>query len=122
MKKIKAVAYCVSLAVAALAGDHYDVLDRFVNPIRYKDVLLAGGFYRQPFMLKKKYEVNEAGFLEVYIGNGDYYAISDELRVNERKLDEHIKDEAKGFIKRGKEKLESIMNSVNEVYEGVKDD
>ncbi len=121
MKKLRNASYCLALAASALAGDHYDVVDSFINPVRHHGELMADGFYRQPFRLRKEYRVNDQGFLEVYFGDKEMHPVSDELRVNERKLGERIKDETKEMIRNGKKKLEGLLEDVNEVYEEAHD-
>ena len=121
MKKLRNILCCSALAASAFAGDYYDVIDSFISPVRYQGYLIADGFYRQPFRLHKEYRVNDQGFLEVYFGEKEMHPVSDELRVNERKFGERMKDETKGLIRRGKKKLEGLLDSVSEVYEETYD-
>ncbi len=56
------------LVATLVAGDHYNVLDKFFYPYHYREKKVEEGFYPEPFVLEKRYLVNEKGNLEVYIG------------------------------------------------------
>ncbi len=123
---IKIVSLAASLSASALLGDCYDINDRFVNPIYYRETLIAGGFYNRPFDLRKEYRINDEGFLEVYFGDGKMYPVKEGMRINERSLSEHVRDEAKTLLKEGSKKVRGLFDTVREfshdVYEGIKDE
>ncbi len=109
--KMKFKILLVSTAVLASAylGDHYNVKDMFVEPIRYRNVKVDSKTYPKPFQLQKKYQVNEKGKLEVYIGcDKEWHKVSEELRVNERSLGERLKYETKEVFPYFKKKVEDL--------------
>lgn len=123
---IKIVSLAASLSVSALIGDYYSICDRFVSPVYYRETLIAEGFYSRPFDLRKEYRINGDGFLEVYFGDGKMYPVKEGMRINERSLGEHVKDEAKVLLKEGGRKVRSLIDTMREfshdVYEGIKDE
>lgn len=107
---LKPVLVVSSLSVSALAGDCYDVRDRFVYPIYYNESLIAEGFYKRPFNLHKQYKLNEEGYLEVYFGDKEMYPVDENLRVNERNLTERLKDGLGDLVKQGSNSISKFMD------------
>lgn len=115
-KLIKTALAFSALSASALVGDCYDIRDRFLYPAYYREVLIADGFYKRPFNLRKEYRVNESGYLEVYFGDREMYPVAGELRVNERKLGVMLKDGAEDLVRRGREGLGRAVDSLKEIY------
>jgi len=116
--KFKALFIGAAILASAVAGDYCNVKDRFIEPVRYKNVNVDQESYQKPFNLQKKYQTNEKGELEVYIGEEDeWYKVDKDLRVNERELSEMIKDEAKNLKPYIKDKIDELIDW----YEGLKD-
>ena len=117
--------YAASLAVSAFVGDCCDVCDRFVYPVYYGDTLVAEGFYKRPFSLRKEYRVRD-GYLEVYFGDEEAYPVSDGLHVNERSIGGKLKDGTKGMLRGLGRKVGEALDSVDELkhdfYRGIEDD
>ncbi len=114
MKKLKILLVSTAVLASAYLGDHYNVKDRFVEPIRYRNAKIDLESYQKPFQLQKKYEINKKGSLEVYIGNDkEWHKVSKELRVNERSLGEKLKDETKEVIPYVKKKIDELVEWYN---------
>lgn len=112
--KIKTILVSAAILTSAYLGDYYNVKDRFVEPIRYRNVRIDSKTYQKPFQLQKKYQVNEKGSLEVYIGcDKEWHKVSEEMRVNERSLSEKIKDETKEIIPYVKKKVDELIEWYN---------
>lgn len=108
--KFKILLVSTAILASAYLGDHYNVKDRFVEPISYRNVKIDSKTYQKPFQLQKKYQVNEKGKLEVYIGcDKEWHKVSEELRVNERSLSEKLKDETKEIVPYIKKKVEDLV-------------
>jgi hypothetical protein len=117
MKKIKILLVSTAVLASMYLGDHYNVKDRFVEPIRYRNVKVDSKTYQKPFQLQKKYQVNEKGKLEVYIGyDKEWHKVSEELRVNERSLGEKLKDETKEVIPYIKKKVDDLVEWYNRSF------
>lgn len=126
LELIKIVSLAAALAASAVAGDCYGVCDRFISPVYYREVLIAEGSYKRPFDLRKEYRINGDGFLEVYFGDGEMYKVTEELRVNERALGRHLRDEAEELLRGGGKKLGEALDSLkgfgHDFYKGVADE
>jgi len=111
--------------MSAVIGDCCDINDKFISPMYYRENLVAEGFYSRPFDLRKEYRVNDKGFLEVYFGADKKYPVKENMRINERDLGEHLKDETKIFLKKSGRKIGGVLDVVKdfgyEVYEGITD-
>jgi len=114
MKKFKTLLISTAIMASAYLGDCYNVKDRFVEPIRYRNVRIDSKTYQKPFQLEKKYQINEKGELEVYLGEGDkWYKVSKDLRVNERGLYEKLKDDTKEVVPYFKKKIDDLIEWYN---------
>jgi len=92
--KIKHLVVGTAIIVSAFAGDYFDLNDRIVNPIRYRDVEIDEKSCKKPFQLKKRYIINKDNKLETYIGYDEkWYKVEKGIRVNERTLAEMLKEE-----------------------------
>ncbi|MDP2906639.1 MAG: hypothetical protein Q8O03_01750 [Nanoarchaeota archaeon] len=117
MKKLKILLVSTALLTSAYLGDCYNVKDRFVEPIMYRNVKVDSKTYQKPFQLQKKYQVNEKGKLEVYIGcDKEWHKVSEELRVNERSLGEKLKDETKEIVPYIKKKVDDLVEWYNRSF------
>jgi hypothetical protein len=115
--KFKILLVSTAVLASAYLGDHYNVKDRFVEPIRYRNVKVDSKTYQKPFQLQKKYQVNEKGKLEVYIGcDKEWHKVSEELRVNERSLGERMKYETKEIVPYIKNKIGELGKWLNERF------
>lgn len=115
--KIKTILVSAAILASAYLGDYYNVKDRFVEPIRYRNVKIDSETYQKPFQLQKKYKVNEKGNLEVYVGEGEkWYKVDKDLRVNERSLGEKLKYETKEIIPYIKNKIGELGKWLNERF------
>lgn len=127
MRKIKIFGIGCLMIGASILGDSCNVNDRFINPIRYRNVRVEPTSYQKPFKLQKKYIQNEKGMLEVYIGyDNKWHKVGRELRVNERSLQEMLKDQGDEVAKIIKEKYEQnqpiikgYMNKITELYKDI---
>ncbi len=127
MGKIKLFGIGMLIVGAAILGDSCNVNDKFVNPIRYRNVKLDPTSYPKPFKLQKKYVQNDKGMLEVYIGHGEtWHKVSNELRVNERSIESMLKDHGSDLAKRIRKKYEEnepvikeYLNKAIEVYKSI---
>lgn len=127
MRKLKVFGIALLMAGAAILGDSCHVNDRFVNPIRYRNVKADPTTYQKPFKLQKKYVQNEKGMLEVYIGDGErWHKISNELRVNERSIDQMLKEHGNELARKIKERykqnepvIKEYMNKAVELYREI---
>lgn len=114
MKKIKILLISTAILASAYLGDHYNVKDRFVEPVRYMNVKVDPETYQKPFSLQKKYQINKKGNLEVYLGNDkEWHKVNKELRVNERNLYEKLKDDTKEVIPYVKGKIDELIEWYN---------
>ncbi len=114
MRLTKAILASAALSAAAVVGDYSDVIDRVINPVRYNGVAVEENFYMHPFSLHKEYRINKAGNLEVYFGDGKVYPVGKELRVNERSLVDHVKDEAESFFRENGRRIGKFFDFVME--------
>lgn len=126
MRKLKTFGIVLLLAGAAVAGDSCNVNDRLINPIRYRNVKVDPKTYQKPFRLQKKYIQNEQGMLEVHIGHNEkWYVVSKDLRVNERGLEQMMKDQGNEFARAIKEKYEQkqpiIREYINKIIQTYKE-
>lgn len=127
MSKLKVFGIGCLIGGAAILGDSCNVNDRFINPIVYRNFKVDQKSYQKPFKLQKKYSVNENGMLEVYIGNNEqWYKVGRELRVNERSLDQMLKEQGSEVARILKEKYEQnepiikgYLNKIIEVYKNI---
>ena len=98
-----------AILASAVLGDCCNVKDRFIEPVRYRNVSVDCEGYQKPFQLQKKYDMNEKGELEVYIGNDNqWYKVYKDMRVNERRLNEILKEDVK-------EVKSKIINKINDI-------
>lgn len=117
MKKLKILLVSSAVLASAYLGDCYNVKDRFVEPVKYRNVKVDPKTYQKPFQLQKKYQINEKGKLEVYIGyNKEWHKVSEEMRVNERSLSEKLKYETKEIIPYVKDKIGEFGKWLNERF------
>lgn len=117
MKKFKTLLISTTILASAYLGDCYNVKDRFVEPIKYRNVKIDPKTYQKPFQLEKKYQVNEKGNLEVYIGyDKEWHKVSEEMRVNERSFGEKIKEETKDIVPYVKSKIGEFGRWLNERF------
>ena len=108
-----------AILASAVIGDYCNVKDRFIEPVRYRNVKIDPKGYQKPFQLQKKYQVNEKGSLEVYIGNdGSWYKVDKNLRVNKKGLNELLKEEGRDIKSYFKEKINDLIDW----YQGFKDE
>lgn len=126
MGKIKSLGIVCLMGLAASLGDCYNVNDRVVNPVRYRNIKIAPETYQKMFKLQKKYVINENRMLEVHIGHKEeWHKVSKELRVNERSMKQMLKDKGDELAKNLKEKYEQsepiIREYVNKIMEIYKD-
>ncbi|MEM4245132.1 MAG: hypothetical protein QXR60_02935 [Candidatus Nanoarchaeia archaeon] len=127
MGKLKLLGIGIILAGAAIIGDSCNVNDKFVNPIRYRNVKVEPTSYQKPFKLQKKYIQNEKGMLEVYIGHGEvWHKVNNELRVNERSIESMLKDHGSEVAKKIRKKYEEnepiikdYLNKAIETYKNI---
>ncbi len=105
----KVILMASSISSAAVIGDSYDVCDNIINPLRYRGIPVAEGFYPQPFDLRKQYRFNKEGALEVYFGDVEMYPVKEGLRVNERRFGELLKEKAKVWVKEGGKRLDQLV-------------
>ncbi len=110
MKKLKILLVSTAILASAYLGDHYNVKDRFIEPIKYRNARMDPNSYQKPFQLKKRYQINKEGKLETYIGHDDkWYKVDKDLRVNERSLSEILKDETKEIVPYVKKKVDELF-------------
>ncbi len=126
MGKLKAFKWIFVLTGAAIVGDFYNINDRFINPIVYRNVKVDKQCYQKPFKLQKKYIRNEDGMLEVHFGHDErWYKVTNELRVNERSLDQIVKGQGNEIARKLKEKYEQkepvIKEHINRIIEIYKE-
>jgi len=126
MRKLKIFGIACVMIGTAILGDSCNVNDRFVNPIVYRNTSIEPTSYQKPFKIQKRYTKNEKGMLEVQIGyKENWHKISREMRVNERGLDQMLKDQGEEIAKTMKEKYRQnepiIKGYVNKVIELYKD-
>lgn len=108
--KFKILLISTAILASAYLGDHYNVKDRFVEPLKYRNAKVNPDCYQQPFKLQKKYQLNKKGQLEVYVGHDNkWYKVDKDLRVNERNLSEKLKDETKEIIPYVKKKIDNLI-------------
>lgn len=127
MNKLKAFGIGLMLTGAAMIGDCCNVNDHFVNPIRYRNVRIEPTSYQKPFKIQKKYVINETGMLELHIGHDQkWYKTGKELRVNERSLEQMLKDQGNELARNIKEKYEKkqpiikeYLNKIIEMYKEI---
>lgn len=127
MRKMKVFGMSCLLMGAALLGDSCNVNDRLVNPVIYRNTRIDPTCYQKPFKLQKRYEKNENGMLEVKIGHGDsWHKISKDMRVNERGLDQMLKEQGGEIARALKEKyrqnepiIKSYIEKVIELYKDI---
>ncbi len=127
MGKMKAAKWIFILTGAAILGDLYNINDRLVNPIAYRNVKTDQQCYQEPFKLQKKYVKNEKGMLEVHFGHDEkWYKVTNELRVNERSLDQMVKGQGNEIARKLKEKydqkeplIKEHVNRIIELYKGL---
>ncbi|MDP2909030.1 MAG: hypothetical protein Q8N77_04470 [Nanoarchaeota archaeon] len=120
--KLKALLIGTALLASAYLGDYYNVNDRFVEPLRYRNVKFDPKCYQDPFRIQKKYKINEEGSLEVYVGHDNrWHIVSKELRVNERKLSEMVKDETKGIVPYVRKKIDELFGLYERYFDGNRD-
>lgn len=127
MKKLKMLGIALLMSGAAALGDSCNVNDKFVNPIRYRNAKVDPTSYQKPFRLQKKYMLNDKGMLEVYVGHSEsWHKISNELRVNERSIEQMLKDHGNEVAKKIKEKyqqnepvIKEYMNKAVELYKEI---
>lgn len=109
--KCKTLLIGSAFLASAIIGDHYNVKDRFIEPIKYRNTKIAPESYQNPFDLQKKYQINENNELEVYIGNdGKWYKVDKDLRVNERSIYEMLKYESKDVKPYIKKKVDDLID------------
>lgn len=100
-----------AIFASAILGDYCNIKDRFIEPIRYKNVKIDSESYQKPFQLRKKYYVNEKGRLEVYTGyDGEWYKVDKDLRVNERGICEMLKEESKEVKPYVRKKVDDLID------------
>ncbi|MFH1455329.1 MAG: hypothetical protein ABIF40_00060 [archaeon] len=101
-KKVKQGLCVLTMMSSMYLGDYCNVIDNVVNPVRYRNTIVAEECYNEPFDLKKMYRINGQGELEVYLGaNGEYYLVEDELRVHPKTFKEFTEQpfkEISGFL------------------------
>ncbi len=127
MRRLKIFGVACLIAGAAMLGDSCNVNDKFINPIRYRNVKVDPKNYQKPFKLQKRYVQNERGMLEVHLGHDEkWYKVSNELRVNERSLDQMLKDHGNEVTKMMKQKYEQnepiikgYLNKIIEIYKDI---
>ncbi len=127
MRVVKKLGLICVLAGAAFLGDSCNVNDKIVNPVRYRNVKVDPKSYQNPFKMQKKYVLNENGMLELHLGhNSTWYKVGKELRVNERSLEQMLKDQGEEIAKAIKEKYEQkqpvikdYMNKIIETYKEI---
>lgn len=117
MKKLKILLVSTAVLASAYLGDNYNVKDRFVEPVRYRNTKVDSKTYQKPFQLQKKYKINEKGKLEVYIGcDKEWNKVSEEMRVNERSLGEMVKKETQDIVPYIKNKIGELGKWLNERF------
>lgn len=115
--KLKILLVSTAILTSAYLGDCYNVKDRFVEPIKYRNVRVDPKSYQKPFELEKKYQLNEKGNLEVYIGcDKEWHKVSEELRVNERNLGEMVRKETKDIVPYIRNKIGEFGKWLNERF------
>lgn len=115
--KLKILLISTAFLAGAYLGDHYNVKDRLIEPVKYRNVKVDPKTCQQPFNLQKKYQLNKEGNLEVYIGYSDkWYKVDQDLRVNERNLGEKLKEETKEIVPYIKKKFEDMMKWYEENF------
>lgn len=98
-----------AIFASAVLGDYCNVKDRFIEPMKYRNIKVDSEGYQKPFQLGKKYRINEKGYLEVYIGNSNtWYKVDKELRANERSFSEQLNEESKKVKSYLKGKFDSL--------------
>ncbi len=108
-----------AMAASAIVGDHMDVNDKAIYPIVYKDVLVAEDSYQKPFDLKKRYVMNQDGFLEVWVGDERFFKVKKGLKVNDKSLESLLKEKGNIIWKRTKREGKRILMDFKEWYSGV---
>ena len=109
MIKFKHLLIGLTVFASAVLGDHYNVKDCIIEPLRYRNTKIDPASYQNPFQLKKKYWINKENNLEVYIGNDDkWYKVEKGLRVNERDISQILGNETKKIKPYLKEKIEDL--------------
>ena len=111
-----------SILAAASVGDFLDVNDRAYYPLRYHNTPVREGTYEDPFSIRKRYLVRE-GLLEVQIGNQDsneYYTVTNELRVNERKATEQLMDTAGEIINSLSRRADRMVDKIKGIYDRLR--
>jgi hypothetical protein len=127
MRKLKAIGLAIMLTGTAMLGDSSNINDKITNPIRYRNVKVDPKTYQQPFKLRKKYVVNEKGMMELQIGHNEkWYLVEKELRVNERTLEQMMKEKGDEFARGIREKYEQkqpiikeYLNKITEMYKEI---
>ena len=123
MKKYLKYGLCaIALSSAAALGDTIDINDRIYYPIRYRNTPIGNNNYGSPFSIRKRYIVTE-GFLEVQIGDeetNEYYPVMDELRVNERELQEQLIDTGSNIIDSLSKRANRYIDRVKNIFEGLR--
>ena len=121
-KYLKHGILAASILAAASLGDLIDINDRIYYPLRYHNTPVREGTYEDPFSIRKRYLVRE-GLLEVQVGNQDtneYYTITNELRVNERKATEQLMDTAGEIIDSLSRRANRMMDKVKNIYDRLR--
>jgi hypothetical protein len=120
MKALKSFAVACLIAGVAVLGDYYRISDRILNPIKYRKVKVAPGFYQKPFDLEKRYILNDKGLLEVYFGHNDkWHKVTPDLRINERSLEQMLKDHGEELAKNVKDKYQQKKSIIQEYMDKI---
>lgn len=121
-KYLKHGILAASILAAASLGDLIDINDRIYYPLRYHNTPIREGTYEYPFSIGKRYLVRE-GLLEVQIGNQDsneYYTVTNELRVNERKVTGQLMDTADEIINSLSRRANRMVDKIKGIYDGLR--
>jgi hypothetical protein len=97
-------------------GDALDLNDRTINPLIYRNVLIAKESYQRPFQLRKRYVVNRKGFLETHIGDEKFYKLPPSLDTKCKTLEELLKERGKRILKRTKDEAKEILDDIRDWY------
>ncbi|MBS3108102.1 hypothetical protein J4468_04275 [Candidatus Woesearchaeota archaeon] len=82
------------IATLPILGDKLNINDKIINPIIYKGNKVSKDCYQNPFIIEKRYFINEKKELEIYVGcNERWYKIDKDLRTNKPTLEELAKEE-----------------------------
>lgn len=117
-KSLKSGIGIATVIAAASLGDVIDLNDRVYYPLAYRNIPLRENTYGSPFSIRKRYVVNN-GFLEVQIGDegtNQYYAVTSELRVNERPLQEQLIDVTGNLIDGIQRRTNNFADKLKKIY------